>query len=128
MTNQVFKFDNYPELLKAYKYWQKLNNKHFKLSLKQNSDATSVYIQINEYTNVFAKQIFETFNGKIELIYHEVEGETKWADVFGSDFNEIDFNKRKCLVGLLDGNFVYRLSPEFYFPDPNLEGYYIKLK
>lgn len=85
MINSNFNFDCYPELLKAYKIWEKINNKHFKLSIKSNADTTNIYNKINEYTNAFAQQIFDAFNGKIKFVYHETRGE---VDAWGKSIED----------------------------------------
>ncbi len=128
MGDEIFKFGDYPELLKPYKHLELLNKKLTKLSMKHNGDTTKVYKQINDYTNEFSQKIFDVFNGKVKIVYHETMGPVNWDEVFGTNFNVLDINQRKCLVGLLEGNFVYRLPPEFYYPDPYLEGYYTNEK
>ena len=66
--------------------------------------------------NIFARAIFEEFSGIKPVLFKEDEEEKiyRWDEVFNSNFEELDINKRKCLVGLLNRTFVYSLPNDYY--------------
>ncbi len=70
----------------------------------------------SEYAyTILAKAIYDTF-AQTKPILHNADRDIylPWDEVFDKSFEELDINHRKCLVGLLDGNFVYELPLSYY--------------
>lgn len=116
-----FNFIKCPELKEKYETYHTLRLEVVRWSTKNGVIANKKFekaqtdLQQYEY-NVLAKAIFDTFS-KIKPILHRRRGEEtyyRWDDVFDCPFEENDINKRKCLIGLLEGKFVYELPLEYY--------------
>lgn len=116
-----FNFKKYPDLLKMYEAYKKLELKATAYSMKNSKQSGQQLTKANQEScaysqNILAKAIYDTF-ASIKPTLHKRRGESvylQWYEVFDKPFEELDINQRKCLVGLLDGNFVYELPLKFY--------------
>lgn len=116
-----FNFIQYPDLLEMYEVYRKLKLKATGYSMHDSESANRKRIKTNEknsdyaYT-IFAKAIYDTF-APLKPMLHQRRRESlylRWDEVFNKPFEELDINQRKCLVGLLDGDFVYELPLSYY--------------
>ncbi len=120
-----FRLSEYPEIKKCYADLVKLRNKLLNTSLKKGENATKLREEINLMERgKLSEIVFNTFCNKVKYIYHEVEGKKEWNRVFGQDFTKLSDGQKEELTGLIDGDFIYRLPPEYYNDNPYLEGYY----
>ena len=116
-----FNFKKYPDLLEIYEVYRKLELKATGYSMKNSKLAERQLIKANqksrEYSQtILAKAIYDTF-APIKPVLHKRHSEDvylQWDEVFDKPFEELDINQRKCLVGLLDGKFVYELPLQYY--------------
>ena len=116
-----FNFEKYPELLEKYEVYRRLRLEITKYSMKDTNIAGKKLLDANKkfegYSqNIFAKEIYYIFNS-IKPILHKRRGEEgffKWEEIFGKPFEELNEKERKCLVGLVDGNFIYELPEKYY--------------
>lgn len=114
LNERIFDFDKYPELEKLYKEYTKLSKKLLKSSMGKGDGVDYYELVRNMEKGEFSRLIFNTFHGKVKNVYHEFDGIKTWEEVFGDDYDLLDDMKKRCLVLLLDGNFVYRLPDEYY--------------
>lgn len=116
-----FNFKKYPDLKKMYEEYRRLELKATGYSMKDSESSSRKMLKTHEKINEFAytilaKAIYNTF-APIKPTLHKRRGESiylQWDEVFDKPFEELDINQRKCLVGLLDGKFVYELPLKFY--------------
>lgn len=119
--NYRFNFKNYPTLLKIYEKYKQLELKATKYSMKNSKLAGRQLEKANQESNeyaftILAKEVFDTFS-VLKPMLHKRRGESAylpWDEVFNKPFDDLDINQRKCLVGLLDGNYVYELPLSYY--------------
>lgn len=116
-----FKFDVYPTLLELYQEHKRLERIATKYSMSDSKSSAKKLLEANSKSNEFAlnilaREIFEVF-GALKPMLHKRRGEQgyfSWDEVFGDEFERLDENQKKCLVGLLSGKFVYELPLEYY--------------
>ena len=116
-----FDFSKCPELKGMYEKYYKLRLEVVKWSMKDGDTANKRYekaeTELHQYGyTVLAKAVFDTFS-KIKPILHKRRGEDgyyKWDEIFDISFEENDENKKKCLIGLIEGKFVYELPLQYY--------------
>lgn len=116
-----FKFEKYPELLEMYEVYRKLELKATGYSMGNSARAGELLEKANQKSseygyNILAKAIYDTF-ASIKPKLHKRRGESayfQWDEVFDKPFEELDINQRKCLVGLIEGKFVYELPLKYY--------------
>lgn len=119
--NYRFNFKKYPNLLEMYELYRKLRLKATEYSMKNSASAGEKMMKANAESdnygyNIFAKAIYDTF-APIKPKLHKRRGESayfQWKEVFDKPFEELDINQRKCLVGLIEGKFVYELPLKYY--------------
>ena len=119
--NYRFNFKKYPELLELYKVYRNIRLKATGYSMKNSESASKKMMKANaegdDYGyNIFAKAIYDVF-APIKPKLHKRRGESayfQWDEVFDKPFEELDINHRKCLVGLIEGKFVYELPLSYY--------------
>ena len=116
-----FKFEKYPELLEMYEEYRKLELKATKYSMSNSERAGELLEKANQKSseygyNILAKAVYDTF-APVKPKLHKRRGESayfQWDEVFDKPFVELDINQRKCLVGLIEGKFVYELPSKYY--------------
>lgn len=116
-----FKFENFPQLLDPYEYYNALYDKMSGYSSKNCERAgkkmQDAYNNLNEYgREVLAKVTYDTFSA-VKPILHKRRGEgifCAWDDIFGSSFNELDDHQKDCLVGIFNRKYVYELPDSYY--------------
>lgn len=119
--NYRFNFKKYPELLELYEVYRKLELKATGYSMKESKRAGEQLTKANQRSSkyaysILAKAIYDTF-AEIKPILHNADiGNVylSWDEVFDKPFEELDINHRKCLVGLIEGKFVYELPLSYY--------------
>ena len=119
--NYRFNFKKYPELLELYEVYRKLELKATGYSMRDSESANRKRLKTNEKNSkyaysILAKAIYDTF-AEIKPILHNADiGNVylSWDEVFDKPFEELDINHRKCLVGLIEGKFVYELPLSYY--------------
>lgn len=111
-----FNFKRFPKLKQGYKKYDALVTKSYKLSRKDADSYEKVSEELREYAyGEFAHMIYDELAPLKPLLKNRRQGgEFSWDEVFGKSFSELDVNQRKCLVGLIEGDFVYILPSEFY--------------
>ena len=119
--NYRFNFKKYPELLELYEVYRKLELKATGYSMKDSKRAGEQLTKANQKSSeyaysILAKAIYDVF-APIKPKLHKRRGESayfQWDEVFDKPFEELDINHRKCLVGLIEGKFVYELPLSYY--------------
>ena len=114
-------FKQYPDLLEMYEKYKQLELKATKYSMKNSKLAGRQLEKANQESSeyaftILAKKVFDIFSD-LKPMLHKRRGESaylQWDEVFGESFDRFNLNQRKCLVGLLDGNFVYELPLSYY--------------
>ena len=80
-----FKFEEYPELAKKYKEYQRLEKKIYR-TLHGSPDDAETFKKMQEFElGDFPKMVFDTFSGKVDYL---MVGDIKksWKDMFGDDY------------------------------------------
>ncbi len=111
-----FKFEEYPEIAKKYKEYEKLRKKLYR-TLHGSPDDAETLKKIHEFEHGdFPKMVFDIFNGKIEYV---MVGHTKktWSEVIGNDYSKLTDEQKETLANIVDGGF-YVLLPREYYNDP----------
>ena len=139
---KMFLFDEFPEIKKAHKQYRELVDESYKLEIKGEKSGNEKYFNLAGQATekaasfgntVLSKIIFDTFapikpsllntqtekyllnpkTNEYELVSKEKKNPS-WDDVFGNDYSKLDDSKKKCLVGLVEGNLVYFLPDKYY--------------
>ena len=128
----MFKFDEYPEIKKAYKEHNRLtricdkaekkirpNDEESKLPCKE---AFANLVAFNH--NIFARLIYSTFNDKKPKLYNRVKDcILKWDKVFPDTFEKCDERLQIELLGLvLEIGYGVHWLPDEYYDDKPIGG------
>jgi hypothetical protein len=111
----TFNFNKYPKLLEMYIELDELRTKYGK-AVTAGKGTIEMYNEVKkaEASPEMAIHIFKLFNGVVKYVQHETKGKMKWSDVFGNDISALTKEQMEDLIGLIDGNFIYRLPTEYY--------------
>lgn len=117
-----FKFEKCPSLKGIYDKYYKLTMVLVKWSMKSGPLAEKQLKKAEEEVNqygyqVLAPAIYDAFNPLKPQLYKrrgEGQGYYNWDEVFDKPYDQLDVKKRKCLIGLIEGSFVYELPSEYY--------------
>ena len=128
----MFKFDEYPEIKKAYREHNRLKRIVYSLEKKIRPDdkaSEKLYDESfkkwDEFDrNEFALIIFKTFKDiKPKLYHHYDDYFAKWKEVFPDKWEELDEYKRNDLLGLvLELGYGRYWLPDKYYDDTLISG------
>ena len=123
----MFKYNDYPEIKKAYKKLNSLRNAMYKAEFaceksgganksKEENWQKAYDAFVDFKLNVYAKLIYDFFTPIQPILIDKSTGEQKkWADIFSqNDFSELDTDRKKMLVLIVDDERPYRLPDEYY--------------
>ena len=128
----MFKFDEYPEIKKAYREHTRLSRISDKLerkilpddeaSKKLADEAIKKWSAFNQ--NEFALIIFKTFKDIKPKLYHRFDDcFVKWEEVFSDKWEELDEDQRIDLLGLvLELGYGDYWLPDKYYDDKLIAG------
>ena len=128
----MFKFDEYPEIKKAYREHNRLKRIVYSLEKKIRPDdkaSEKLYDESfkkwDEFDrNEFALIIFKTFKDIKPKLYHRFDDcFVKWEEVFSDKWEELDEYKRNDLLGLvLELGYGRYWLPDKYYDDKPILG------
>ena len=128
----MFKFDEYPEIKKAYREHNRLKRIVYSLEKKIRPDdkaSEKLYDESfkkwDEFDrNEFALIIFKTFKDIKPKLYHRFDDcFVKWEEVFSDKWEELDEYKRNDLLGLvLEIGYGRYWLPDKYYDDKLIAG------
>jgi len=124
----MFKFDEYPEIKKAYEEQKRLNkilNKAEK-RIKPNDEelrlkAQKAFDNLNSFHDIFALLIYNTIQERKPKLYNRVKDSfSEWDQVFPNNWEKFDEGLKNDLVGLVleIGYGSYWLPDEYYDEKP----------
>ena len=114
-----FNFEFYPKLLKIYKEYSSLRLKATDLSRKEAARFAKKYQEAADKRDAFArdvvaKEIYEIFNPLQPMLTNaDKQVNVQWVAVFDKPFDQLTDRQKYCLVGLVDGNYVYELPIKY---------------
>ena len=111
-----FNFRNFPKLKQGYKKYRALVGKTYKLSIKDSDRYQKASEALSDYAyGEFALMIYEELAPlKPMLKNRKLNIEQQWDEVFDNSFSQLNLNQKKCLVGFIEGDFLYVLPLEYY--------------
>lgn len=127
----MFKFDDYPEIKKAYKEYSRLTRISNTLIDKIQPDgkwrkeSDEAFEELRKYEdNVFPLKVFEAFKDIKPMLYHQFKNRfEKWEKVFPDNWGECDDDHKANLMGLvLELSGYYWLPEEYYNKEPRHKG------
>ena len=128
----MFKFDEYPEIKKAYREYTRLNRILDKEERKiQPSDddsrlsAQKAFDKLEAFSDVFSLLIYNTFKCKKPKLYSQVKNcFAKWDKVFPDNWEDFNEGQKYELLSLVleIGYGQYWLPDEYYDEKSRYEG------
>ena len=128
----MFKFDEYPEIKKAYREHNRLKRIFNKAEKKISPEDEESRILADEAIknlkafnrNEFSLIIFKTFKDIKPKLYHRFDDcFAKWEEVFSDKWEELDEYKRNDLLGLvLEIGYGRYWLPDKYYDDKLIAG------
>ncbi|MDE6105309.1 MAG: hypothetical protein K2G38_06500 [Clostridia bacterium] len=118
------KYECYPNLLKMHKKYRKMRAVVIRYSVKTSVDAGNKMDKacndLDAYVRTeYSKAVYDIFNPiKPNLLNRRRGGEFLWDEVFDKPFEELTYEQKDYLVGLIEHDFVYELPPEYYETPP----------
>ena len=111
-----FNFKRFPKLKQGYKKYSALDSKAYKLSRKDSDGYQKASDELREYAyGEFARMIYEELDPLKPILNNRKQNiEQPWDEVFDKPFSQLELNQKKCLVGLIEGKFLYVLPLEYY--------------
>ena len=127
----MFKYDDYPELKKAFSEFTRLKNKCYALEkkIRPNDEASKIPCteageKWHEFSqNNFALLIYNTFKDTKPKLYNHVKNRfSKWNKVFPKEWEQCDEGLRNDLLGLvLELGYGRYWLPDEYYDDKLIE-------
>ena len=124
----MFKFNEYPELKKAYREFTRLENRVYAAEKKIRPNDKASELPWDEadanwgaFFPIFAKSIFNTFKDKKPKLYHQFKDYyIEWDKLFPVTWEECDEKLQNDLLGLVleIGYGRYWLPDEYYDDKP----------
>ena len=128
----MFKFYEYPELEKAYREFERLENKAYSLEkkIRPNDEASRILCDEADANwgafikNVFAPLIYNMLKDKKPKLYNHIKNRfSKWDKVFPKEWEECDEDLQNDLLGLvLEIGWGRYWLPDTYYDAKLIEG------
>lgn len=130
----MFKYDEYPEIKKAYEEFNRLKDRCYALEkkIRPNDEASQTRCKeaddnLDAFTrNVFAPLIYNTLKDKKPKLYNRIkERFVKWDQVFPKELTASDAELNNDLLGLvLEIGYGDYWLPDEYYDDKQIDGYF----
>ena len=124
----MFKYDEFPEIKKAHKQYNRLVNRYLSMGIKyQRTEDENLYnewgVAIQDalkYRNEgYGKIVFDVFKKIKPDINDSIEGKIRtWDELYGQDFDKLSDTLKKSLSMLIEEERPYRLPDEYYDDRP----------
>ena len=128
----MFKFDEYPEIMKAnreYKRLLRICNKEEKRIRPDDEDSKTPALKalddLGAYSeNIYAFIIYNTFKDKKPKLYHQFKDYfAKWEEVFPDKWEKFDEGLKNELLNLVfELGFGHYWLPDKYYDDKPIDG------
>ena len=127
----MFKFNEYPEIKKAFREFTRLKNRTYAAEKKIKPDDEASELAYDEaYANwdaffpLFAQIIYNTFKDKKPKLYHQFKDYfIEWDKVFPDTFEKRDEGLENNLLGLvLEIGYGNYWLPDEYYDDKPVSG------